>query len=269
MHDEGPLARSRKRRQGTELLCEAVFRPLAHLVVLALLPLRAAPPLVVVAGAATGVSAAVEIARGDLLIAALLLQLKTVLDNADGQLARLSGRVTAFGRYLDSECDFLVNATLFAALGPTLGWLQALAGFLVLTFVLGVNFNADRLYRQSRGADSIAMPEAMGAAAFLARVYAIVYAPQDMLAERFAAWRIRKLGADASVYHDAATVGILANFGLSTQLAAFGACLAFDRPDVYIWLLAGCLVVAIAVVVRRDLRARKAVRIHSRVEELV
>ena len=56
-------------------------------------------------------------ARGHLVAAALLVQLKTLLDNADGQLARLTGRVTAFGRYLDSECDLLVNAALFAAVG--------------------------------------------------------------------------------------------------------------------------------------------------------
>ena len=48
---------------------------------------------------------AVELGRGSLLAAALLVQLKTLLDNADGQLARLTGRTSAFGRYLDSEVD--------------------------------------------------------------------------------------------------------------------------------------------------------------------
>ena len=33
----------------------------------------------------------------------LLLQLKTLLDNADGQLARVTGRVTLVGRYLDTD----------------------------------------------------------------------------------------------------------------------------------------------------------------------
>ena len=42
-----------------------------------------------------------------------------MLDNADGQLARLSGRITAFGRYLDSELDLFVNAALFAGVGWT------------------------------------------------------------------------------------------------------------------------------------------------------
>ena len=45
------LQRSRKRAPRPELVCEAVFRPLAHLVVLALLPLRISPPAVVLLGA--------------------------------------------------------------------------------------------------------------------------------------------------------------------------------------------------------------------------
>ncbi|MGZ4258525.1 MAG: SDR family oxidoreductase [Gaiellaceae bacterium] len=104
------LALSRKARLRQEALCEVVFRPLAHLVVLALAPLRVPPPAVVLASAAFGIAGAVELARGQLVVAALLVQAKTVFDNADGQLARLTGRTSAFGRYLDSELDLLVNA---------------------------------------------------------------------------------------------------------------------------------------------------------------
>ena len=64
-----------------------------------------------------GSSAALALARGELVVAALLLQVKTLLDNADGLLARASGRVTLAGRYLDTEADLVVNAALFAALG--------------------------------------------------------------------------------------------------------------------------------------------------------
>ena len=96
---------SRKARIAQERLCELVFRPLADVVAAALLPLRVPPPLVAAAAGATGIAAALELARGHLIAAALVVQLKTVLDNADGQLARLSGRVTVFGRYLDSELD--------------------------------------------------------------------------------------------------------------------------------------------------------------------
>jgi phosphatidylglycerophosphate synthase len=146
------LGSSRKKKIAREYLCELIYRPLAHLVVLALLPLRVAPPLVAAAAGASGIAAAVELARGHMLLAALLVQLKTVLDNADGQLARAAGRVSVLGRYLDSESDLLVNAALFVALGHVTGrWWLAAASFVVLTCVLSVDFNLERLYRRERG----------------------------------------------------------------------------------------------------------------------
>src|SRR4051794_41940943 len=88
------LAATRKERPCTELLCETVFRPAAHVVVRALLPLRVPPPAVVLASASTGLVAAAFIWRGDLLLAAGLLQGKTVFDKAPGPLARAPGEGT-------------------------------------------------------------------------------------------------------------------------------------------------------------------------------
>src|SRR5262249_41865895 len=220
------------------------FRPLAHLVVLALLPLRVPPPAVVLAAAATGLTAAVEIARGQLVLAAVLLQLKTVLDNADGQLARAAGKESVLGRYLDSESDLLVNAALFAALGSVTDspWL-ALVSFFSLTLVLGVDFNLERLYRRELGDVREARPVATGLAGVLARIYDAVYGPQDRLVEGFVEWRLRRLHASPGqrlAYHDRATLAVVANFGLSTQLAALGVCLAAGAPRAYLWLALGC-----------------------------
>ena len=98
--------------------------------------------------------AAVAIGRHAFLAAALLLQLKTVLDNADGQLARMTGRVTELGRYLDSESDLLVDAAIFAALGIWIGAPLALAGFLLLTAVL-----SRVTQRVSVGTSPVVVPE--------------------------------------------------------------------------------------------------------------
>jgi archaetidylinositol phosphate synthase len=243
------LRRSRKARAGTDLVCEHVFRPLAHVVVLALLPLRVPPPAVVAASGAAGVAGAVELARGHLVVAALLVQLKTVLDNADGQLARLSGRVTAFGRYLDSEMDLLVNAALFAALGWHTGnGVAALAGFVALTTVLSVNFNVERLYR---GVPSTWDGSVLG------RVYGLVYGPQDRLVERFVEWRLRDALPEArAAYHDRLTVSVLANLGMSPQLLVFGVCVAFGRPLVYVWLTVLELGLVAVLALRRELLLR-------------
>jgi archaetidylinositol phosphate synthase len=208
------LARSRKERLRQETLCELVFRPVAHVVVLALAPLRVPPPAVVLTWTACGIGGAVELARGHLVVAALLVQLKTVLDNADGQLARVTGRVTVFGRYLDSECDLLVNAALFAALASPF----ALLGFVLLTLILSTNFNAERLSRRGAiGWDSSP----------LGRVYGVLYGWQDRLADRI-------LGERAI---QAWQVTTLANLGMTTQLAAFGICIGLGHPLAFVWLL--------------------------------
>ena len=223
-------------------MCEKVFRPLAHPLVLLFARLRVAPPLVVVLAGFAGLAGAVELGRGSLLAAALLVQLKTLLDNADGQLARLTGRISAFGRYLDSEVDLLVNAALFAALAWTTSQpALALAGFLALTSVLSLNFNVERLSRAA-----VAEPEQAGgrATAVLRSAYGLVYAPQDRLAEALVARR--------SALTRPTSVSLLANLGMSTQLAAFGLLMALGHPVVFAWLaLAQVAVIALALVPRR------------------
>ena len=88
-------------------------------------------------------------------------------------------------------------------------------GFVALTAVLSINFNVERL---ARGA-----PAAWDASV-LGRVYGLLYGWQDRLAERF----LRERPA-------LSTVGALAQLGMSSQLAAFGLCIAVGRP-----LLATC-----------------------------
>ena len=258
---ESALQRSRKQRARSEVVCDAVFRPLAHLVVRALLPLGVPPPAVVLLGAATGLAAAAEIARGDLIAGALLLQLKTVLDNADGQLARASGRVSVLGRYLDTESDLVVNAAVLAAVGYAVDrpWL-ALAAFLSLTVVLAVDFNLDRLYRRERDQWSPTPAASTRGARLLERIYRLFFAPQDRCVERFVESRLRRLGAGAEerlAYHDAGTLLLLSNFGLSTQLFALGVCLLAGAPSVYLWIAVGCATALVPLLWRRERLVRK------------
>jgi hypothetical protein len=156
----------------------------------------------------------------------------------------------------------VVDAAIFAGIGWATGrWALAAAGFACLTLVLGVNYNAERLYRRERGEPAEAMPAATGIAALLARVYALVYAPQDRLVERFVAARLRGRSPGARLaYHDRATVSVLANFGLSTQLAALGLCLALGGPAAYAWVAIGCAVALVPLALRRELLLRRFIR---------
>jgi archaetidylinositol phosphate synthase len=269
-----PLAGAKRwRRSRPEVLVELVFRPLASVVVRLLLPLRVPPPAVVVANAIAGLAAVYLVVRGELLGAALLLQLKTLLDNADGQLARRSGRTSAFGRYLDTEVDLLVNVALFAALGHVTGqWVLAGVAFVALTLVLSVDFNEDVLYRRTHGELVVTEPPTAGEArpsCWLASVYRIVYGPQDRAIQAFATRRLERmlggtsdpaLRAEASLaYHDGFTSMVLANLGLSTQLAVLGLCLVLAVPEAYLWLALACVLVPVLLQLRRELIVRRLV----------
>jgi CDP-alcohol phosphatidyltransferase-like enzyme len=253
----GKYRASRKQTPTSELLCELVYRPLGWLAVRALLPLRVPPPAVVLAGLATGLAAAVELARGELVIAAALLVAKTVLDGADGMLARAAGRVTALGRYLDSEADLAVNAALFAALGYATGRaLLAAAAFLVLTLVLSVNFNLRRLYQLEHGRSAQAMPHGGGP---FRRLYELVYAPQDRAIERFVEWRLRRTtDAGRRAYHDRGSLVLLHNLGLATQHSALAAVLVAGRPSLEFLIVFVCGLALVPLELRRGLRAATA-----------
>ena len=268
-----PAARSAlrdtaKARPGTELSSEYLFRPIAHPIVLALLPLRVPPPAVVVVHAVMGLVAAGLILAGQPVAAASLLLAKTVLDAADGQLARASGRVTPLGRYLDTELDAVANVAIFAAIGAVTGrpWL-ALAAFIALTLSLSVDYV---LISQSRGGILDRDPDRSGSVLLRATrsVYEATFAPQDRLLVRVDRRRLESAlrgvvddparARGESAYQDPLMLSVVANLGLATQLLVLAVCLLVDAPVAYLWIaLAGGLLVP-ALQLRRERRARHA-----------
>jgi hypothetical protein len=219
-----------------------------------------------------GLVAAAALGAGALLAAALLLQVKTLLDNADGLLARASRQVTLLGRYLDTEADLVVNAGVFAALGAVTGkpWL-ALAGLLASVLVLGVAFNLAELDREARGHPTPAPPRSGGPVErVLEGGYRLVFGPQDRLVRGFSRRRLQRVldavsdparaGTATLAYHDRLTQAYLANTGLSTQLAALGVFLALGIPEAFLWLVLALLLPLPLLQLRRERLARVALR---------
>jgi archaetidylinositol phosphate synthase len=259
--------RSLKPRPRVEWASEYVFRPLAHLVVQALLPLRVPPTALVAFHSVLGVIAGVLIGRGDLVLAAILIQIKTVLDNADGQLARASGTVTETGRYMDTEGDLIVNAALFWGVGALTGqWLLALVAFIVLTLLLSADFNFEYLYRQARGEYFRPSPdtshENQAVLRGLERFYKLFFKPQDDGIRAFSESRFKAISRrypnatkrdEAKLaYFEADSLFVLANLELSTQLAVLGACLLLGVPALYLWFVIACGAILIGLQVRRE-----------------
>ena len=194
--------------------------------------------------------------RGHLVEAALLLQLKTLLDNADGALARATGQVTLTGRYLDTIADLVVNVAVFAALGIRHGPAVLAAGCLPRAdgrahgrlqrdgAVPGVARDCDGGAAHRPGAASNGASHSSIASAFgvLDRVVRGV--------------STRRFGERPA--YDGFAVSVLANLGLTTQLAVLGVCLVLGIPSLYLWLALGCLLVLGALHVRAELRVRSA-----------
>lgn len=231
-----------------------LIQPLAGRIIRWLQRLDIDPEQIVVAHGALGFVAAALIAdgaRAGLILAAILLQLKTLLDNVDGGLARSSGKVTQLGRYLDTGIDFFVNIALFAALavhGP--GVLSYLA-LVLLTLLLTLDFNAEALYRERRATpQTTPTPNEvpLGGSALLVgcfeALYRLVFAPQDRLMRAFdrrlfrlaygAPWASASQEAQLA-WHDLMSTAALVNLGLSTQMLILGVCLAIGRPFAYVY----------------------------------
>jgi archaetidylinositol phosphate synthase len=251
--EAGPEAEPR--RAGRELLLEVVFRPLSNALASPLATAGIVPPVVVLANAMAGIVAAVALFSGNLVGAAALLQLKTLLDNTDGALARATGRVTLTGRYLDTIADLVVNAALFVALGHVTGQpIFAAAGFVALTLVLAVDFNVTEVHRESQGVPT-EQPRPTGGSIerALAGVYRVFFTPLDRTVRGVFAWRFGNRPA-----YDRFAVNVLANLGLTTQLAALGVCLVLGAPSVYLWLVLGCLALTAVLHARAELRMRRS-----------
>ena len=263
--------RSLKPRPRIEFSSEYFFRPLAHLVVQMLLPLKVQPTYLVVFHTCLGVLCGILIARGELILPAILIQVKTILDNADGQLARASNMISEIGRYLDTEGDTVVNAALFTGLGILTGaWFLAILAFITFTLLLSFDFNWEYLYRLERHEPFRASPdtsrENQTVLRFLEGVYAGFFKPQDLAIRRFSESRFETVysaypNQDARAaarleYHEADSLLVLANLELSTQLAVLGLCLVFGVPELFLWFVMLCGLTVVILQVRREARAR-------------
>lgn len=106
------------------------------------------PNALTVMGAGAHVGVAWLLARGQLLAGAMLLLLTSGIDGIDGTLARRTGRVSAFGAFLDSSLDRISEILVYlglllyagsgaaGSLGPPI-WLvyAAIGGSLMVSYI--------------------------------------------------------------------------------------------------------------------------------------
>ncbi len=270
------VAAAAKPRPRSEILLRAL-RPLTDALVGVLGRAGVDPQAIVLTHASLGVLAALLVALGPPAWpwAALLLLLKTLLDNLDGGVARATGRVTRLGRYLDSVLDTLVNLLLFAALalhGPgAWAWPLAALAALVLMLVLSLDFILEQRYKSLRGSD--AGPDVEGPIGgplplyrLVRGLYEVLLAPQDRWLARADATLFRRLAGMGEArapldvrlaWSDLFSTATLVNLGLSTQLLIFALCLLLGVPFAYVWFILGAGGYVLAVQGLRAWRLRR------------
>ena len=245
------------------------MRPLTRRLVAAFARFGLDPLWVVAAQGLIGLVAAGLIASGHFVLAALLLQLKTLLDNSDGRLARATGRVTQLGRYADTGVDFFVNVALFAALASYGPWPLALGALLVLTLVLSLDFRLEARYWALRRETAAEAPH--GRPAWLYRffrgLYQRLFAPQDALIDHLDDALLTRLTGGRTpnpqarlAWNDLFSTATLVNLGLSTQLVLLGLCLILAQPFWYVYAVYAQLAYVAATQLLRAVRFRHRLR---------
>ena len=105
-------------------------RPVAQLIANSLKHTAFTPIHVTIAFIFSGLIAIYCIVLGNYWLAAFFLIFKSILDAADGELARVKQKQSYTGRYLDSVADIILNALFFITIGYITGteiWIGVLA----------------------------------------------------------------------------------------------------------------------------------------------
>ena len=129
------------------------------------------------------------------LLAGIFLILKSVLDAADGELARMKSKPSYVGRYFDSIADFLINLVLFLTIAhvTTRSYIIALIAFAACQlqgtlynyyYVILRNrtFKSDKTSRVFENTFPVAFPgESQKVVTVLFIIYKIFYGPFDWI----------------------------------------------------------------------------------------
>ena len=140
-------------------LARRLVRPLRHTAI--------HPNHVTTASLVAGVGAAALFARGtpDALAGALFV-VSALLDHADGELARMSGKTSEFGQAYDRIADLIVKLSVFTGMGVgasggSAGWWPALAGAAAGVAVVAI-FSMRSAMLRRRGPIALRQPGAGG-----------------------------------------------------------------------------------------------------------
>jgi phosphatidylglycerophosphate synthase len=241
------------------------FRPLAFLFVKSIYRTSLTPNQVTMLSMLVGIGSGILIGIGGstaILLGAMLLALATILDCADGQLARMKNNGTAFGRILDGVVDYVYTVSAFfgiaigcrsESINPLLWWLfvvAAGASYAVQAALLDYyrneflarltgrrGFVEDELREVNREQDEYSARKGH----YLKKLLLFFYV-------NYTAYQIRLKPRDGKrnienpreyVKRNSLLIRLWALNGTSTHVFVLLCCAAWGRLDIFLWYILG------------------------------
>ena len=231
-------------------------RPAARWLVRVLIPTRISPNHITLAFTLAGLAAAGLMALDRwLLVAGVLVIIKSGLDAADGALARGRNRPSRVGRFFDSVMDFVVNVALCFSIalgaqargaGPGV-YLLALAALISMVLQCSIFNHYYIRYRAQVGGDRTSQVSESAATQYpwdnpavlqvLFSAYRAIYGWQDALV----AVLDKAIAGSGSRPITPGFMTAVSVLGLGTQLLILAVCAALGQPVWALWLFVTAL----------------------------
>jgi len=242
-----------------ELVNIYLLRPIASLIVWAVYPTFITPNMVTIAAVVIGCAAGWYYSIGTAaatVTAGVLILIKDIVDDADGQLARAKELYSRRGRFLDSIGDFVVDVCVFSGIGWSVyhagagisGPLLAVLGLAGITLRVSyhvyyqVSFlHLEKRYGLNRIVEEVTEEDKRGdrVAYFLQRIFGVIYTPQDRMMRRIDDWCRGKRVRDEVLktwYGDRFGLRLSGLLGFGTEISLLAVCSWFDAVGTYLWL---------------------------------
>jgi CDP-alcohol phosphatidyltransferase len=240
-------------------------RPIARRLTRALVNTPITPIQITITYTVIGLIAALLFAAGGYLngvVAGILLLIKSTLDAVDGSLARARQRPSRVGRFLDSLCDYFINAAVFFGLalnGRAITIEQVILAVLALESATwqGTAFNYYYVYyRKLTGGDTTSQLNETEAENYpwddprvvqaLLNIYSIVYGWQDALLARLD----RAITPDGAspIYRNKHLLTAITVMGVGFQLLLIALCACLNHASWALGIFIGPLNIYWAII---------------------